>query len=123
MHLAGLTVYRYDRNTILRDPAAGVHVVDGDVTISGSRIDLTGVTILATGEIKLSGSGVVGSPAAAHLPLLATTSESCGKAAIHISTSSSELNGAVLAPLIAADVGITDRRTRNARGCIGAALR
>jgi hypothetical protein len=95
----GIDVHRHSRHVMLgSNPVKGIHLVEGDVTVSGSRIDLDGVTIVATGVISVSGAKMVASPAAPGLPSLATTSDSCGRAAIHLSGSSSLSFGPVIAP-------------------------
>lgn len=96
---AGIDVHRHHRNVVLgSDPAKGIHLVDGNVTVSGSGVDLQGVTVVATGTINVSGSSMTASPAAPGLPSLATTSSSCGKAAINVSSSASTWSGAIVAP-------------------------
>lgn len=71
--------------------APGVHYVKGNVTISGSAPDLPGVTIVATGRIKISGGSDL-SPASPALPtLLAGTS-------LEISGSSVTWTGLIAAP-------------------------
>jgi len=76
----------------------GVHYVVGDVNISGSSVDLTGVTIVATGRINLSGSSIDLSPADPGLPTLVSGSDACNhKAAINISASSLLWDGTIVA--------------------------
>ena len=96
---AGIAVHRHTRSVVLGSkPAKGIHLVQGGVTLPGSRIDLEGVTVIATGVINVSGSSMIASPAAPGLPSLATTSDSCGGAAINLSGSESTWNGAIVAP-------------------------
>lgn len=75
----------------------GIHLVDGDVTISGSAPDLTGVTIVATGKVTISG-GVTMSPFEPGLPSVFTTQGSCDDTAIGVSGSSVSWSGALIAP-------------------------
>jgi hypothetical protein len=75
----------------------GVHYVAGDVTIAQSAPALTGVTIVATGRIIISGSSSM-SPAAAGLPTLLSGGGSCWLNAIQLSGSQVTWTGIVAAP-------------------------
>jgi hypothetical protein len=77
----------------------GIHIVHGDVGVSGNEIDLNGVTIVATGRINLSSSSITLTPAAAGLPTLMTSASDCNRAAIQISGSDTVWHG----PVVAAD--------------------
>lgn len=78
-------------------PERGVHFVAGDVNVSGSDVDLDGVTIIATGSINVSGSNIVMSPAAPGLPTLVSGSWACDSAAINLSGSNIEWDGTIVA--------------------------
>ena len=96
---AGIAVHRHHKSVVLGSkPAKGIHLVQGGATLPGSKIDLEGVTVIATGVINVSGSSMIASPAAPGLPSLATTSTSCGGAAINLSSAASTWNGAIVAP-------------------------
>jgi hypothetical protein len=75
----------------------GVHYIAGDVIIGMSAPNLTGVTIVATGRIIISGSTTM-SPAAASLPTLLAGGGSCWLNAIQISGSSVSWTGVIAAP-------------------------
>ncbi len=75
----------------------GIHYVAGDVTISQSAPALTGVTIVATGRITISGSSTM-SPAASGLPTLLSGAGSYWTNAIQISGSNVTWTGVIAAP-------------------------
>ena len=75
----------------------GVHYVAGDVNISGSSPVLTGVTIVATGRITISGSTTL-TPAAAGLPTLLSGGGSCWATGIQLSGSHVSWTGIIAAP-------------------------
>lgn len=75
----------------------GIHYVAGDVVISGSSPALTGVTIVATGRITITGSTSM-SPAAAGLPTLLAGGGSCWVTAIQLSGSHVSWTGTIAAP-------------------------
>jgi hypothetical protein len=75
----------------------GVHFVVGDVTISAASPTLTGVTIVATGRITISGSATM-TPAAAGLPTLLAGGGSCWLDAIQLSGSHVTWTGVIAAP-------------------------
>lgn len=75
----------------------GVHYIAGDVIIGMSAPDLSGVTIVATGRIIISGRTTM-SPAAANLPTLLAGGGSCWLNAIQISGSSVTWTGVIAAP-------------------------
>jgi hypothetical protein len=77
--------------------APGIHYVAGDVTISGNAPALTGVTIVATGRIQVSGSAKI-SPARADMPALFSTGGSCWNSGINLSGSKIEWSGVIAAP-------------------------
>ena len=75
----------------------GIHYVAGDVTISGNAPALTGVTIVATGRIQVSGSAKI-SPARPDMPALFSTGGSCWNSGIGLSGSKIEWTGVIAAP-------------------------
>jgi hypothetical protein len=75
----------------------GIHYVAGDVNISESNPVLTGVTIVATGRINISGSSSL-SPALAGLPTLLAGGGSCWVTAIQMSGSNVSWTGTIAAP-------------------------
>jgi hypothetical protein len=75
----------------------GIHYVAGDVTISGSSPILTGVTIVATGRITISGSTTM-SPASPGMPTLLSGGGSCWINAIQLSGSHVTWTGIIAAP-------------------------
>jgi hypothetical protein len=75
----------------------GVHYVIGDVTISGNAPALTGVTIVATGRIQVSGASNI-SPARPDLPALFAGGGSCWTSGINLSGSKIEWSGVIAAP-------------------------
>jgi hypothetical protein len=77
--------------------APGIHYVAGDVTISGDAPALTGVTIVATGRIQVSGSAKI-SPARADMPALFSAGGSCWNSGIGLSGSKIEWSGVIAAP-------------------------
>ncbi len=77
--------------------APGIHYVAGDVTISGNAPALTGVTIVATGRIQVSGSAKI-SPARTDMPALFSTGGSCWNSGINLSGSRIEWSGVIAAP-------------------------
>jgi hypothetical protein len=77
--------------------APGIHYVAGDVTISGNAPALTGVTIVATGRIQVSGSAKI-SPARSDMPALFSAGGSCWSSGINLSGSKIEWSGVIAAP-------------------------
>jgi hypothetical protein len=77
--------------------APGIHYVAGDVNISGSSPILTGVTIVATGRITISGSTTM-SPASPNMPTLLSGGGSCWLNAIELSGSHLTWTGIIAAP-------------------------
>ncbi len=77
---------------------AGLHYVDGDVQISASSALLNEVTIVATGTISISSSGISLTPYADDLPALYAGSTDCSKVGIELATSGLTVHGAVVAP-------------------------
>ncbi|HZX54882.1 MAG TPA: hypothetical protein VFE86_09370, partial [Ilumatobacteraceae bacterium] len=75
----------------------GVHYVAGDVNISGSAPVLTGVTIVATGRIHISGATAM-TPAAVGLPTLLAGGGSCWLNAIELNGSHVSWTGVIAAP-------------------------
>ncbi|MBK5332632.1 MAG: lamin tail domain-containing protein [Ilumatobacteraceae bacterium] len=75
----------------------GIHYVAGDVTISASSPVLTGVTIVATGRITISGSTTM-TPALVGLPTLLAGGASCWLSAIQLSGSHVTWTGTIAAP-------------------------
>jgi hypothetical protein len=75
----------------------GVHYVAGDVVISGSSPTLTGVTIVATGRITISGSTTM-TPASPSMPTLLAGGGSCWLTAIQLSGSKVTWSGIIAAP-------------------------
>jgi hypothetical protein len=75
----------------------GIHYVAGDVIIAQSAPNLTGVTIVATGRITISGNATM-SPAGPSLPTLLSGGGSCWLNAIQISGSSVTWTGIIAAP-------------------------
>jgi hypothetical protein len=75
----------------------GIHYVVGDVTISGNAPALTGVTIVATGRIQVSGASNI-SPARPDLPALFAGGGSCWNSGINLSGSKIEWTGVIAAP-------------------------
>ena len=75
----------------------GIHYVAGDVTISGNAPALTGVTIVATGRIQVSGAAKI-SPARSDMPALFSTGGSCWNSGINLSGSKIEWSGVIAAP-------------------------
>jgi hypothetical protein len=75
----------------------GIHYVAGDVNISGPSPVLTGVTIVATGRITISGSTTM-SPAVVGLPTLLAGGGSCWVTAIQLSGSNVRWTGTIAAP-------------------------
>jgi hypothetical protein len=75
----------------------GIHYVVGDVTISGNAPALTGVTIVATGRIQVSGASNI-SPARPDLPALFAGGGSCWTSGINLSGSKIEWSGVIAAP-------------------------
>jgi hypothetical protein len=75
----------------------GIHYVAGDVTISESSPILTGVTIVATGRITISGSTTI-TPASPSMPTLLSGAGSCWLNAIQLSGSHLTWTGIVAAP-------------------------
>jgi hypothetical protein len=75
----------------------GIHYVAGDVNISNSNPVLTGVTIVATGRINISGSTSL-SPALPGLPTLLAGGGSCWATAIQLSGSKVTWTGTIAAP-------------------------
>jgi hypothetical protein len=75
----------------------GIHYVAGDVTISSPSPVLTGVTIVATGRITISGSTTM-SPALIGLPTLLAGGGSCWSTAIQLSGSHVTWTGTIAAP-------------------------
>src|SRR4029079_3415643 len=79
------------------DLSPGIHYVAGDVTISASSPVLTGVTIVATGRIVISGATAM-SPAAVGLPTLLAGGGSCWLDAIELDGSHVSWTGVIAAP-------------------------
>ena len=75
----------------------GIHYVAGDVTISGNAPALTGVTIVATGRIQVSGAAKI-SPARSDMPALFSAGGSCWNSGINLSGSKIEWSGVIAAP-------------------------
>jgi Lamin Tail Domain len=75
----------------------GIHYVAGNVTISESSPVLTGVTIVATGRITISGSTTM-TPASPSMPTLLAGGGSCWLNAIQLSGSHITWTGIVAAP-------------------------
>ena len=75
----------------------GIHYVAGDVTISGNAPALTGVTIVATGRIQVSGAAKI-SPARPDMPALFSAGGSCWNSGINLSGSKIEWSGVIAAP-------------------------
>jgi hypothetical protein len=75
----------------------GIHYVAGDVNISASSPVLTGVTIVATGRITISGSTKM-TPALLGLPTLLAGGGSCWLTAIQLSGSNVTWTGTIAAP-------------------------
>jgi hypothetical protein len=75
----------------------GIHYVAGDVNISESSPVLTGVTIVATGRITISGSTTM-TPALIGLPTLLAGGGSCWLTAIQLSGSNVTWTGTIAAP-------------------------
>jgi hypothetical protein len=75
----------------------GIHYVVGDVTISGNAPALTGVTIVATGRIQVSGAAKI-TPARPDLPALFSAGGSCWNSGINLSGSNIEWSGVIAAP-------------------------
>jgi formylmethanofuran dehydrogenase subunit C len=75
----------------------GIHYVAGDVTISGNAPALTGVTIVATGRIQVSGAATI-SPARSDMPALFSAGGSCWNSGINLSGSKIEWSGVIAAP-------------------------
>jgi len=95
----GVAYHRHDGYWWVGDEVEpGVHYVDGSVQISASNIDLTGVTIVATGSIGVSGSGLRLSPATPGLPALLSGADGCYQTGINLSASSIQWDGVVAAP-------------------------
>ena len=69
----------------------------GDVTISGNAPALTGVTIVATGRIQVSGAAKI-SPARSDMPALFSAGGSCWNSGINLSGSKIEWTGVIAAP-------------------------
>jgi hypothetical protein len=76
----------------------GIHYVAGDVQISASAVHLAGVTIVATGTVGISGSGLQLSPAAPELPTVLSGATGCYQTGINLSASSIEWSGVLAAP-------------------------
>jgi hypothetical protein len=88
----------------------GIHYVDGDVQISGSNVDLAGVTIVATGTVGISGPGLELSPAAPSLPTVLSGASGCFRTGINLSASSIEWSGVLAAPDARVQVNGSDLR-------------
>ncbi len=92
-HPGGLTI---NANGV--DLAAGIHYVDGDVTINSGTALLNQVTIVATGSIVIRSSQITLSPFASDLPALMAGRNSCAQIGIQLATSTLTIVGAVHAP-------------------------
>jgi hypothetical protein len=79
------------------DLSPGVHYVAGDVSISASAPELTGVTIVATGRIVISGATAM-TPARVGLPTLLAGGGSCWLNAIELNGSHLSWTGVIAAP-------------------------
>jgi hypothetical protein len=77
---------------------SGVHVVLGDVTGSGKRVELDGASIIATGTITLSGSRISMKPFRTGWPTLMSIAGSCDSTAINLSSSDIDWRGTIVAP-------------------------
>lgn len=96
--------------------SAGLHYVDGDVHIATSVTQLSGVSIIATGEIKINSSTISLSPYSNEMPTLFAGEDRCNKKGIKLNASRITVSGAFYAPgsriavnasaLIANDVSI-----------------
>jgi hypothetical protein len=95
----GVTYHRHDGDWWVGDSVEpGIHYVDGDVQVSGSNVDLRGVTIVATGTVGVSGPGLELSPAAPDLPAVLSGASGCSRTGINLSASSVEWSGVLAAP-------------------------
>ena len=79
------------------DLPAGLHVVAGDVSVTSGTALLNGVTIIATGTIKIHTSQIALSPFSADLPTLMSGHDKCNGDGISLSASSMTVSGAVVA--------------------------
>lgn len=80
------------------DIASGLHYVTGDVHIASGTTQLSGVSIVATGNIKITSSTISVSPYSDDLPTIFAGEDRCNKDGIKLSGSQIMLSGVVYAP-------------------------
>jgi Lamin Tail Domain len=80
------------------DIPAGLHYVDGDVHFATGTTHLNGVTIVATGSIKINSNSVSLSPYSPDMPTLFAGEDRCNKSGIQFSASLINVSGALYSP-------------------------
>lgn len=75
-----------------------MHYVDGDVHFATGTTHLNGVTIVATGSIKINSTSVSLSPYSPDMPTLFAGEDRCNKSGIQFSASLINVSGALYSP-------------------------
>lgn len=80
------------------DIARGLYYVDGDVHLATGATELNGVSIVATGSIKIGSNSISLSPYSSDMPTLFAGEDRCNKDGIKLSSSQITISGAIYSP-------------------------
>lgn len=103
VHALAASAYTYhpDGWTVTGSGSAitpGLHYVNGDVRMNPEFAHLNGVTVVATGAIRIQSGAISLSPSAPGLPALMAGENACSKAGVELNSSNISIRGAVYAP-------------------------